>query len=155
MPSPQERCLNPNLRHQFETASLANAMLDPSLLNPTHAPDTRPLAPAPKPVSPVATPPHPKTSGVRLDDIKTRIHQEILSLMDWQRMESMAPDRLRTELKALTEELMATHKLALNETERRLIIQSIQDEMMGRGPIAPLLSDPTVSDILVNGPFKV
>jgi len=155
MPSPQERCLNPNLRHQFETASLANAMLDPSLLNPTHAPDTRPLAPAPKPVSPIATTPYPKTPGVRLDDIKTRIHQEILSLMDWQRMESMPPDRLRTELKALTEELIATHKLALNETERRLIIQSIQDEMLGLGPIESLLSDPTVSDILVNGPFQV
>jgi pilus assembly protein CpaF len=70
-------------------------------------------------------------------------------------MESLAPERLRQELKALTEELIQTHKLALNETDRRLIIQGIQDEMLGLGPIEPLLSDPTVSDILVNGPYQV
>jgi pilus assembly protein CpaF len=147
--------LNPSLRHQFENASHATALLSPALVAPTHAPDTRPLAPAPTPILAATTAAYPQTPGVRLDDIKTRIHQEILSLMDWQRMESMAPDRLRTELKALTEELIATHKLALNETERRLIIQAIQDEMLGLGPIESLLSDPTVSDILVNGPFRV
>lgn len=96
-----------------------------------------------------------RTSNMRLDDIKTRMHQDILALMDWQRMESMAPERLRAELKALTESLIATQNLALNETERRLIIQAIQDEMLGLGPIEPLLSDPSVSDILVNGPFQV
>jgi len=96
-----------------------------------------------------------RSNGLRLDDIKTRIHQEILSLMDWQRMESMAPERLRSELRQLTEELISTQKLAFNETERRVIIQAIQDEMLGLGPIEPLLSDPTVSDILVNGPFQV
>jgi pilus assembly protein CpaF len=102
------------------------------------------------------TPPHAaRAASMRLDDIKTRIHQEILALMDWQRMESMAPERLRSELKALTENLIATQNLALNETERRLIIQAIQDEMLGLGPIEPLLSDPSVSDILVNGPFQV
>ena len=147
--------MNPNLRYQFENASPATALLDPALLNSTHASDTRPLAPALTPISAAATPPSPTPQGLRLDDIKTRIHQEILSLMDWQRMESMAPERLRTELKALTEELITTHKLALNETERRLIIQVIQDEMLGLGPIESLLSDPTVSDILVNGPFQV
>jgi len=94
-------------------------------------------------------------SGNELDNIKAQIHQEILSLMDWQRMESMAPERLRQELKVLTEQLIETHKLALNETDRRLIIQGIQDEMLGLGPIEPLLSDPSVSDILVNGPYQV
>lgn len=145
--------MNPNLRYQFENSTPATALLGAVYLQPVHTPDTRPLTPAPTAITPAA--PSPKTPGVRMDDIKTRIHQEILSLMDWQRMESMAPDRLRTELKALTEELITTHKLALNETERRHIIQVIQDEMLGLGPIESLLSDPTVSDILVNGPFQV
>ncbi|WP_369911905.1 CpaF family protein [Limnohabitans sp. 2KL-1] len=102
------------------------------------------------------TPAHgARTPGLRFDDIKTQIHQEILALMDWQRMESMPPERLRAELKVLTENLITTHNLALNETERRLIIQAIQDEMLGLGPIEPLLSDPSVSDILVNGPYQV
>ena len=147
--------MNPNLRYQFENAIPAAALLGPTLLKPDPAPETRPMATATTHISPAATASVSKTQGVRLDEIKTHIHQEILSLMDWQRMESMPPDRLRSELKALTEELIATNKLALNETERRLIIQAIQNEMLGLGPIEPLLSDPTVSDILVNGPFQV
>lgn len=97
----------------------------------------------------------PPARGHGLDDIKTQIHQEILSLMDWQRMETMAPERLRQELKALTEGLIQQHKLALNESDQRQVIQAIQDEMLGLGPIEPLLSDPTVSDILINGPHQV
>lgn len=124
--------MNPNLRFQFENIAPAAALLN------TRLPPLNGDAP-----------------GLRFDTIKTQIHQEILSLMDWQRMERMAPERLRSELKVLTEELIATHKLALNETERRRIIQAIQDEMLGLGPIESLLSDPTVSDILVNGPFQV
>jgi pilus assembly protein CpaF len=147
--------LNPNLRYQFETPSPANSLLGAEHLQPVHMPDIRPLVPSPAPISTVAPAQRTKTPGLRMEDIKTRIHQEILSLMDWQRMESMPPERLRTELKALTEELITTHKLALNETERRHIIQVIQDEMLGLGPIESLLSDPTVSDILVNGPFQV
>ena len=147
--------MNPNLRYQFENHSPATALLGAEYLQPVHAPDSRPLKAAPTPVSTTAPAPGLKNPGLRMDEIKTRIHQEILSLMDWQRMESMPPERLRTELKALTEELITTHKLALNETERRQIIQVIQDEMLGLGPIESLLSDPTVSDILVNGPFQV
>lgn len=125
--------MNLNLRSQFEKSAPTAVLLNGHI-----------------------TPPHAaRTSGPRLDDIKTKIHQDILALMDWQRMEGMAPERLRAELKALTENLIATQNLALNETERRLIIQAIQDEMLGLGPIEPLLSDPAVSDILVNGPFQV
>ncbi|MFY7917444.1 MAG: CpaF family protein, partial [Rubrivivax sp.] len=147
--------MNPKLRDQFENGSHATALLGPALVKLNHASDPWPLTPAPKPISPAELAPSPSAQGLRLDEIKTGIHQEILSRMDWQRMESMAPDRLRTELKALTEELISTHKLALNETEHRLIIQAIQDEMLGLGPIESLLSDPSVSDILVNGPFQV
>ncbi len=125
--------MNPNLRYQFENAPSAAALLSPA-----------------PPLSGNA-----RSQGLRFDGIKTQIHQEILSLVDWQRMESMPPERLRSELKTLTEELLGSHQLALNETERRLIIQAIQDEMLGLGPIEPLLSDPSVSDILVNGPFQV
>ena len=99
--------------------------------------------------------PMAQESDLHLDELKTRIHQEILSRMDWQRLESMPAERLRPELKNLTEELMVKHKMALNETERQTVIQAIQDEMLGLGPIEPLLADPTVSGILVNGPHKV
>lgn len=125
--------MNLNLRSQFEKSTPVAALLNASLMTPNTG----------------------RSTAVPVDEIKSQIHQEILSLMDWQRMETMAPERLRSELKTLTENLIATHNLALNETERRLIIQAIQDEMLGLGPIEPLLSDPSVSDILVNGPYQV
>ncbi|MES2633730.1 MAG: CpaF family protein [Pseudomonadota bacterium] len=87
--------------------------------------------------------------------IKARIHSEILRQVDLRTMENMTPERLREELKTLAERLLDEDRAALNDTERHQIVESIQNEMMGLGPIEPLLADPTVSDILVNGANKV
>jgi len=91
----------------------------------------------------------------RLEVIKSKIHQKILGLVDLRTMESMSPEQLRAELKLLTERLLDDDNMALNEAERRTVVQSIQNEMLGLGPIEPLLADATVSDILVNGPGRV
>ena len=149
--------MSTDLRSQVENTGTAALQLKPVLppVGTTRHPDSPSQTPPKASLSMGSINGATRSNGLRLDDIKTRIHQEILSLMDWQRMESMAPERLRSELRQLTEELISTQKLALNDSERRVIIQAIQDEMLGLGPIEPLLSDPTVSDILVNGPFQV
>lgn len=90
-----------------------------------------------------------------IDAIKAKTHQKILELVDLRRMESMSPSQLRSELKLLTERLLDDDGIAINESERRTVVQSIQHEMLGLGPIEPLLADITVSDILVNGPNRV
>ena len=87
--------------------------------------------------------------------VKTNIHKKILGLVDLRTMESMSADQLRKELKLLTERLLDEDGIAMNESERRAVVQSIQNEMLGLGPIEPLLADTTVSDILVNGPYRV
>jgi pilus assembly protein CpaF len=87
--------------------------------------------------------------------IKSRIHGEILQQVDLRTMEAMAPERLRGELKTLAERLLDEDHAAVNDAERRQIVESIQNEMLGLGPLEPLLADATVSDILVNGPGKV
>jgi len=91
--------------------------------------------------------------GVAL--LKARIHNEILKQVDLRTMEGMAPDRLRAELKTLAEKLLDEDRAALNEGERTQIVEAIQNEMLGLGPIEPLLADPSVSDVLVNGPGQV
>jgi pilus assembly protein CpaF len=90
-----------------------------------------------------------------IEAIKSKIHKKILGLVDLRTMESMSPDQLRSELKLLTERLLDDDSIAINESERRTVVQSIQNEMLGLGPIEPLLADTTVSDILVNGPSRV
>ena len=102
------------------------------------------------------SPPHPATPGPQAPDrVKARIHHKILQLIDLRTMESLSADRLRQELKTLAERLMDEEGAALNEAERKHIVDSIQNEMLGLGPIEPLLADTTVSDILVNGPAQV
>ena len=87
--------------------------------------------------------------------LKSRLHKDILAQVDLRTMETMAPERLRGELKTLAERLLDESKSALSEPERRQIVEAIQNEMLGLGPLEPLLADPSVSDILVNGPSSV
>src|SRR5262249_156909 len=50
---------------------------------------------------------------------------------------------------------LASEEIALNEAERVRLAEELTDETIGMGPLAPLLADPAVSDILVNAPDKV
>lgn len=95
------------------------------------------------------------TAISRLEAIKSKIHKKILTMVDLRTMEGMGSDQLRYELKQLTERLIDEDKIIINESERRSMVLSIQNEMLGLGPIEPLLADTTVSDILVNGPNHV
>ncbi len=88
-------------------------------------------------------------------ELKTRLHKQLLGRIDLEVMGGMAPERLREELGLLVERLLQDSGAALNSNERARMIQDIQDEVMGLGPLESLLADPTVSDILVNGPKKV
>src|SRR3989338_3726936 len=83
-------------------------------------------------------------------ELKSRIHHKLLERVDLAVMESMSPDRLQEELKVMVERLLAEETLAINESERKSLVQDIQHEVLGLGPIEPLLADPTVSDILAN-----
>ncbi len=82
--------------------------------------------------------------------LRTDLHAQLLDRVDVEVMGRMAPERLREELRILVERLIGESGSALNAAERKQIVVDIQNEIMGLGPIEPLLADPTVSDILVN-----
>ncbi|MBK7352503.1 MAG: CpaF family protein [Nitrosomonas sp.] len=83
-------------------------------------------------------------------ELKSRIHQALLNRMDLAVMESLPQDRLLVEIKGLVERLLIEERTPINDIERLRIIQDIQHEVLGLGPLEPLLVDPTISDILVN-----
>jgi len=87
--------------------------------------------------------------------LKDSLHNQLLGRIDLDVMGTMKPERLREELGLLVEKLLQESGAALNAAERRQLIQDILDEVMGLGPLEPLLADPSVSDILVNGPHQV
>ena len=82
--------------------------------------------------------------------VKAHIHQLLLQRIDLEAMESLSPERLKDELRQMVERLLAEENLVLNAGERRSLVRDIQFEMLGYGPLEPLLADITVSDILVN-----
>ena len=83
-------------------------------------------------------------------ELKSRIHQALLNRMDLAVMESLPQDRLLVEIKGLVERLLIEERTPINDIERLRIIQDVQHEVLGLGPLEPLLADPTISDILVN-----
>jgi pilus assembly protein CpaF len=94
--------------------------------------------------------------GVRAyHELKTRLHHNLLDRVDLEQMQRLAPHELREELRVLVEKMLAEEGVALNEVERTTIVREIQNEMLGLGPLEPLLDDPTISDILVNTYSKV
>ena len=83
-------------------------------------------------------------------ELKTHIHQTLLDRINLQAMEDLPPQRLKEELKSLVERLLDDENVVINDLERRNLVRDIQYEMLGLGPLEPLLVDPTISDILVN-----
>ena len=85
-------------------------------------------------------------------ELKTRIHDRLLSLIDLSLIDSLDEAMLRQEIRRLVERILIEDKMSipLNYNERERLFKEIQYEVMGLGPLEPFLQDPTVSDILVN-----
>jgi len=85
-------------------------------------------------------------------ELKTRIHDRLLNLIDLSLIESLDEAMLRQEIKRLVERILMEDKnsIPLNYNERERLFKEIQYEVMGLGPLEPFLQDPTISDILVN-----
>lgn len=69
--------------------------------------------------------------------------------------ESLMPEELRGIIEAVINSLSRRGQLALNSAEQILLIEDVEDEVAGMGPLAPLLRDPSIDDIIVNGTHNV
>ena len=81
---------------------------------------------------------------------KAHIHQLLLERLDLQALEKLSHEALKDELRQMVERLLSEENLVLNASERRRLVLDVQHEMLGYGPLEPLLADPSISDILVN-----
>jgi pilus assembly protein CpaF len=88
-------------------------------------------------------------------ELKVHLHQRLLDQLNLAAIEDMKPDEFRVELEKIIVELLLESETPLNATERKRLVSDVIDEVLGLGPIEPLLKDPTVSDILVNTYNKV
>ena len=84
------------------------------------------------------------------EDLKGKVHQRVIELLDLSVASSMSEEQLGQELTHLVEGILQEDKVALNQRERGQMVQDILDEVTGLGPLEPLLKDHTINDILVN-----
>ncbi|CAM2141631.1 pilus assembly protein CpaF [Pararobbsia alpina] len=82
--------------------------------------------------------------------LKMTVHQSIIDRVELDKLQRLSPEQVRRELAQLVERILDEESVPMNEAERRRLVQDVQDEMIGLGPLEPLLKDPTISDILVN-----
>ena len=99
--------------------------------------------------------PEPGLGHTAYQELKVRIHQRLLDRVDLSVMESLTPERLKEEIAILVERLLSEEAMVVNDSERASLVRDIQHEMLGLGPLEPLLADPTISDILVNSHSQV
>jgi pilus assembly protein CpaF len=94
-------------------------------------------------------------SNKSFEELKRLIHGKLVDKLDLSRVSDLAGDTLRREIRLVVERLCDTENPLLNRMERERLIDEVLDETFGFGPLEMLLKDPTISDILVNGPHKV
>jgi len=82
---------------------------------------------------------------------KQRIYQKLLKVLDLSLLSSIDEQQARAQIREITLKLITDELAPLSLTQRQFVVRRIEDEVLGHGPLEPLLADPTVSDILVNG----
>lgn len=88
-------------------------------------------------------------------ELKTSLHKRVLDEVDLESLNRLSEDIARAEVTQIVREMLQREKTPLALAERERLGVEILDELFGLGPIQPLLDDPTVSDILVNGASAV
>jgi pilus assembly protein CpaF len=84
-------------------------------------------------------------------ELKVELHQRLLDLINLSALDQMSRDQIEAEVGDIVAEELGKQNHALNQAERKQLVADVLDELLGLGPIEPLLKDPTITDILVNG----
>ena len=87
--------------------------------------------------------------------VKADLHQQLLSDLDRRNLINAGEEQLAEVVEDFVHQALAEQELPLNEAERRQMVDDLLEETLGVGPLAPLLADPAVTDVLVNGPSRV
>ena len=88
-------------------------------------------------------------------ELKVQLHQQLLDLINLQALEKMSREQIEAEVGDIVAEELAKQNHALNHAERKQLVGDVLDELLGLGPLEPLLKDPTITDVLVNGCDRV
>ena len=94
--------------------------------------------------------PSPAQNQDRRADLKVRVHQKLLNILNMDAVKAESRHELRREVQTALERILREDHLPISMTERNRLAEEILDEVFGLGPLEALLKDPSISDILVN-----
>jgi pilus assembly protein CpaF len=114
-----------------------------------------PGAVIPKNPAEVAAMDKEKKRKERMSELKQGLHKRLLENLNLAALEHASEGSLKSEIAAITAEGLDEMAVALSKDDRATLNQELYDEVMGLGPLEPLLKDETVNDILVNGPNRI
>src|SRR5438477_10974006 len=120
--------------------------------------DFNPINPIVAATNPLITGETKKRGGLDFhvyQDLKTGIHRDLLSTVDLEKVATLRDERTRRQVFAVIHDLVSSLKTPMSGPERERLALEVLDEVFGLGPLEPLLQDPTITDILVNGAKEV
>jgi pilus assembly protein CpaF len=88
-------------------------------------------------------------------ELKTRIHRQLIDRLDLAKLDALPREVVEQQIRRIVEDMLALDETPLSRKERDDLVVEIEHETFGLGPIEPLMQDPTISDILVNGSKEV
>jgi pilus assembly protein CpaF len=124
---------------------------DPAPQQPAVAPQA---APAPAP-APTPAPRSGKTPADAQLDLRVKLHNRLIEELDLAKLDKLSEAELRREVLSLVSDFARAERMALSATDLQELGSSIYDEMVGLGPLEPLLKDESINDILINGPYQL
>ena len=127
--------------------------------SPAAAPSPEPARPGPAPEPPPPSAPRrplPTTTGLRdaYADLKSRIQNKLLAELE-PTLDLSRTEELRAMIEEKFDAVLAEDHIVLSRLERQRLFEQIVAEILGYGPLQPLLQDDTITEIMVNGPKKV
>jgi pilus assembly protein CpaF len=140
-------------RFTSRRAAVPEAVAPPEPTEPLPV-ETSPALVLDEPPAEAATANNPLLSD-KLLDAKVRLHRRLIEEINLSALEKMPEEEVRQHVHTLVSQYTLAERLALNAQELEDFAAEILDEMTGLGPIEPLLKDPMVNDILINGHEQV
>ncbi len=121
----------------------------PAAPSPAAVPEAPKPTPAPTP--PVQAEPAPKARRSDYYDIKTDVFSAMIDTIDLAQLTRMDNDSAREEIRDVVTEIIALKNLAMSIADQEMILEDICNDVMGFGPLEPLLARDDIADIMVNG----
>ena len=116
---------------------------------------TGPADPPHDPLADIGARAAPEAKNKREMQVKQQVMPLLMQRIDISVASALGPDELRHQIAEIVEEIIVDLKIQLNAAELRAIVRLLVDDMVGLGPLEPLLHDETVTDIMVNGAHQV